>query len=490
MSSLADTAASITQSSSASEKSGKAKLEEVTRILDVLKADLSEKSLSVDQTRSLLERLKVHGRQIKDADPIFTNEGISTLCTYGFDYKPFDVSREALRCLANALVLNASTRQTLVDLGYATKAAERLKNDDRDDEFLVSRLLFLTTYETDVSFEVLVDEHQLADSINQNIARHSKLYSKGSRPQQKPSDLDILALSETLKLIFNITHFYPARHDVFTPSIPHILKILTRHPIPSPALTQPVNYLINALINLDLAGPQKGSSASTPLFPAFDPKCNAEHLILILDRTTIDYPPTTLDELASPILALIRQVHDLAPDDVRAHIHTLLLPSDDERKKPLGQSDTLAARLLNLSTSPMVPALRDSISALFFELSGRDADRFVANVGYGFAAGFLLSHHLPVPASARDASAEAAVTTTTPVRPPGQSVGGSMHNPITGQRLDMESPVELPEMSEEEKEREAERLFVLFERLRATGVMDVVNPVEAAVRDGRFEEVD
>lgn len=63
-------------------------------------------------------------------------------------------------------------------------------------------------------------------------------------------------------------------------------------------------------------------------------------------------------------------------------------------------------------------------------------------------------------------------------------------NPITGQRRDRETGVEAVEMSEEEKEREAERLFVLFERLRATGVVDVGNPVESAVREGRFEEVD
>ncbi len=46
-----------------------------------------------------------------------------------------------------------------------------------------------------------------------------------------------------------------------------------------------------------------------------------------------------------------------------------------------------------------------------------------------------------------------------------------------------------PEMTEEEKEREAERLFVLFERLKKTGVVDVVNPVEQAMREGRFEEL-
>jgi hypothetical protein len=62
-------------------------------------------------------------------------------------------------------------------------------------------------------------------------------------------------------------------------------------------------------------------------------------------------------------------------------------------------------------------------------------------------------------------------------------------NPITGQRLDKEEQVQVEEMTQEEKEREAERLFVLFERLKATGVMNVENPVEAAYRSGRIEEL-
>lgn len=54
----------------------------------------------------------------------------------------------------------------------------------------------------------------------------------------------------------------------------------------------------------------------------------------------------------------------------------------------------------------------------------------------------------------------------------------------------MEPRDEGPEMTDEEKEQEAEKLFVLFERLKATGVVEVVNPVERAVREGRFEEVE
>jgi hypothetical protein len=67
--------------------------------------------------------------------------------------------------------------------------------------------------------------------------------------------------------------------------------------------------------------------------------------------------------------------------------------------------------------------------------------------------------------------------------------GGIPINPITGQRLDKEEQVQMEPMTQEEKEREAERLFVLFERLKATGVMDVVNPVEQAYRSGRIQEL-
>ena len=54
-------------------------------------------------------------------------QGIETLTRHGFESNSPTTSREALRCLANALVLEPSTRQVFVDLDYAPKAAERLK---------------------------------------------------------------------------------------------------------------------------------------------------------------------------------------------------------------------------------------------------------------------------------------------------------------------------------------------------------------------------
>lgn len=66
-------------------------------------------------------------------------------------------------------------------------------------------------------------------------------------------------------------------------------------------------------------------------------------------------------------------------------------------------------------------------------------------------------------------------------------------DPITGARA---RPVhaahdsKFVEMTDEEKEREAERLFVMFERMQKTGVMSAENPVAKAQREGRLEELD
>lgn len=275
--------------------------------------------------------------------------------------------------------------------------------------------------------------------------------------------MDEMALSESLKLIFNITQFYPYRAEVFSKSIPQILKILSRTKIPHPPLQPPVNYLINSLINLDLEGKKSQQFSTNPLFPKFDQNCNADRFINILDAAVCNYDAPNLEQLATPLVTLLRKIYSFAPDGVKRYMRWLLLPSDDERIRPLGRSETLASRLLRLSTSTEAPNLRESISNLMFELSDQDATSFVKNVGYGFASGFFMAHQMSfIPQTAAEAW-------STKERDGKLSLDylADMNpdiNPVTGQRYDMELVNTEPEMTQEEKEREAERLFVLFER--------------------------
>lgn len=394
-----------------------------------------------------------------------------------------------MRCLANAFLLNEASRQTFVDIGYAPKAGERLKVDDRDDEFLIARILFLLTYNTRVNFEELIDQTNLAESINQHIARHAKAFStKSGRRKSEAAPMQDMSLVETLKLMFNITYYYPDLVSKFTPAIDPLISLILNHPLPTPPLKSPITYILNALLNLDLASAEKKTmmgpeARSSPLFPYSCPERVAERLTSIFNKAIVTMPENELDQAAAPLCTLIRRQYELAYPQMKEWMRWILLPSDKDRDKPLGVGDTMAARLLRLSCSPGLPTLRENISSLLFELSEKDANKFVKNIGYGFAAGFLMNHNIQIPSSAAEANS---------ISSDGDAKSGAEVNPVTGQRLSAEDAEQLPErsMSQDEKEREAERLFVLFEKLKATGVVNVKNPVQQAVEEGRFEEIE
>jgi hypothetical protein len=263
--------------------------------------------------------------------------------------------------------------------------------------------------------------------------------------------MDELALTDTLKLIYNVSKIYPDLAASFSPSIPHILKIISRMDISEQPLDGLLGGLLNALSILDLG--EKGGKVfdSSSLFPTFNENCNVERLITILDRAVSLYGPEELETKAIPLLYSLIAIHEVAPEDAQKYMRGLLLPEDGDRSLPIGQSDALSSRLLKLSTSHFAN-LKVAISELMFVLSGKDAETLTKNIGYGFAAGFLAARGIEMPQS--DSEVHSATTDGADV----------LLNPITGQRLDAEPTDDLPPMTQEEKEREAERLFVLFER--------------------------
>ena len=148
-----------------------------------------------------------------------------------------------------------------------------------------------------------------------------------------------------------------------------------------------------------------------------------------------------------------------------------VLPSDEDRKQVLGRADLLSSCLLRLMTNLFTPSLRESISSLLFEMREKDARAFVQNVGYGFASGCLFQQSVPTPENALEAwsmseSEDGSASAGNRISQESQKpiIRGGDVNPITGQRREFEKTVEELEMTQEEKEREAEKLFVLFER--------------------------
>ena len=100
---------------------------------------------------------------------------------------------------------------------------------------------------------------------------------------------------------------------------------------------------------------------------------------------------------------------------------------------------------------------------------------FSSLVGYGNAAGFLRSIGMLIPPSNPSAVDDQA------------SYNSAAINPITGALDDPTLLAEVNAMTEEEKEREAERLFVLFDRMNKNGAISIDNPVRAAHQTGKLE---
>lgn len=424
--------------------------------------------------------------------------------------------------MCNALFLKSETRQIFVDLGYEAKACAKLRNDNRDDEFLVSRLLLLTTYGTNIDLPTLIENHQLADSIIKNLARHADRFSKGKSTTATAEPMTEMALAETLKLLFNVTNFAKKHVSSFDGALSPVASILCAHPFPQTKtpLEPPFSLLINTLINLDLTS----TVAKAALYPPDDPTKVANRLLDLLDLAMKSYSDSQLDQDVSPLVCALSEFYKNAPkkgdakptaptDPVRVRVRAALLPTDEDRKLVLGKAETLPSRLLRNWTNALAPQFRSAVAHLYFDLSGRDPVQFVENVGYGYASGFLFENKINVPEEVMRQQEEEE-------KKGGKSASSSTGirrdvNPITGQFLDEEKFPDLPEMTKEEKEREAERLFVLFERyaqslfcpnlllflfnsllltwqvnrLKQNKVMSVQNPVEKAVQEGRFQEL-
>ena len=368
------------------------------------------------------------------------------------------------------------------------------QSTDVDDQFLAARLLFVCYAHP--AADLLPDsEHgALAEIINAATARHA------STGETEPT----LACTATLQLILVLATKHEAQaHDLFA-SLNPILKMFDRAPIHNPPLEPPMSLLIDCLATLVSHDDALAIITDKSCWPPF----NEDKLVDVLSLAMQAYQHEVLETRITPLTSLLFKIARSAPAETKERLRARLLPSDQDRTQVLGRGDSLPHRLVRISTEAVLPVFKKLMAHLLLELSDGDPKRLVDNVGFGCGVGLL--HVLGLPAPPDDDSNT------------GQSAGGDHHpwqiNPVTGQRRDMETGPGLAEMTDEEKEREAERLFVLFERfvspprgctcscvwfvpshyaflitpcrLRNTGVVSVENPVGAALRSGRIEELD
>jgi len=165
----------------------------------------------------------------------------------------------------------------------------------------------------------------------------------------------------------------------------------------------------------------------------------------------------------------------IADEQSRTRVRQWIVPDDLDRTSALEARPDTLGRCLRLLGSVYHPRLKDSVGEMMFSMADSSATTLCALVGYGNVAGYLFNKNLMTAPPVNVSTTNASLTTPT----------GVPINPITG--TTEKSKPDLPEMTEEEKEREMEKLFVLFDRLEKSGNLPRErNPIRNAIQEGKI----
>ncbi|CAE6472152.1 unnamed protein product [Rhizoctonia solani] len=510
-------------------------------INDIVAARSTQARLASKDVALALGAVKSLGRIESGSRVVASKENMSRILDVAKDLSASnaEASKQAMKCIANAILLVPAGRDTLVDLDGDEFCTRVYINEGSSPEyiFLASRLLFFMVHTDGPFISRVVRQHRLPTLLGQQIE------SLGQSDAPFAKD----ALNDLLKLHFSAVSKYSKLvghgsgsglvlgeywDDIFEPTASPLIKLFHTLPSsPSDPLAGPLTYVIHALINvpvapfahlwfpqspkpsrssssgtqsprpsLDKAGsPVEGSGSGSPLSRALNllnrkssagrksptPTGNsALRALSILQSILALHLPgnsdpddsavrsaskakgVSLDEFASPVAALLTRLVG-GDEGARAKVAAVVLPQDMDRSSALEKRDDFLGRCLRLMASVYYPTLKDTVGELLFVLCGSDGQALSAAIGYGNAAGYLYNKGIMAP-------------------PPASSAGDDV-NPITGTRETPSGP-SLSEMTDEEKQREAEKLFVLFDRMERMGMAK--NPIREAFQSGKFENLD
>ncbi|GAA5910496.1 uncharacterized protein JCM6883_003029 [Sporobolomyces salmoneus] len=191
--------------------------------------------------------------------------------------------------------------------------------------------------------------------------------------------------------------------------------------------------------------------------------------------TTGQGEASKIEELLGPVVLLLRKLSMIG--EANEMFRFVLFPPDLDRSKPINRQPTLTGHLVRLLSSVFLPNTAFGVGEFLYNLADRSPEKLCALIGYGVASGFLQNRgELIPPPPFEDGGGEGeGDSTSRPINP----ITGAFEPPEDSNR---------ETMTEEEKEREAEKLYTLFDRMERTGIMSAENPVNKARQAGKFED--
>lgn len=282
---------------------------------------------------------------------------------------------------------------------------------------------------------------------------------------------------EILKILFNITYSThrqePSEADAAL--YRHLVAMLRLCLMRKCLLADDTDELQGHTVNLLSALPLQCLDVLLVVPPEPDSKqCNGvnmdcvHHLLLFMENR-LDSGDKIKEKL-TPVLNLLTE-------SCRAHRETrlytrkyILPPLRDASQKP-EEGSTVKSRLIRLMTH-LDTDLKHCAADLIFVLCKENVRRFVKYTGYGNAAGLLATRGL-LGSGSKTSSSSAQYSSDSDSDTEEYRQVKDRINPVTG-RVEAEQPDPMQGMSEEEKEEEAKRLIMLFNKLSRDNIIQAV----------------
>lgn len=533
--------------------------------------------LALKDAAHALLAVKTLGKEPSGSDFLSSPANLSTLLSLAATFKDEpEASREALRCIANALLLIERARTTFIE--KAVSGGHRClgmlgKANGPDEIFVLSRILFLCTASGTSYIESIVEEKHHGCTVVEIIAAKLDSLTVAIQSGTKTARE---AMTDLLKFTFNLLLYYPklsesepqdsdtpndgekVMGDFWSPKLdgllPPLLRVFSSLPptFPSP-ITSPLTHVIHSLITIPItpalrpvwfavpatqsshnslvttprasSTPQRTESSIASSRSDSPTRCSSTSpkpstldralSILAVGRKSFSGSPSpnlsatadilqrafdllevsfshyfpgdidvddisvrnrckeesadSLDETLSPLLVLISRLCQ-ADETCRARVRQWIVPDDLDRSSSLEARPDLLGRCLRLLGSVYHSRLKDAVGEMLFVMSDSNASTLSALFGYGNVAGFLYHKGvMSAPAQGSGSSSASLITSS-----------GDVIDPITGTIVQPTPSVS--DMTEEEREGEMERLFVLFDRLEKIGALAPgQNPVRKAM---------
>ncbi|MEQ2276558.1 hypothetical protein XENORESO_015048 [Xenotaenia resolanae] len=280
---------------------------------------------------------------------------------------------------------------------------------------------------------------------------------------------------EILKILFNITYRThkqePSEDDAAL--YRHLVAILRLCLMRKCMLPEDTDELQGHTVNLLTALPLQCLNVllTLPLEPeskrSLGVNMDCVHTLLMFMERRLEAGDRVKEKL-TPILNLLTE-SCRAHRETRLYIRKHILPPLRDLSQRPEEGDMVKSRLVRLMTH-LDTDLKHCAADLLFVLCKENVRRFVKYTGYGNAAGLLATRGLLGGQGARSSISEAQYSSDSDSDTEEYRQVKDRVNPVTG-RVEAEQPNPMEGMTEEEKEEEARRLIMIFNKLSKDNII-------------------